>query len=71
MTCQALSMRRYEIVGRGRLSQPRTLTARATTRRMVISAISDWVAISSFAIALKGMVSVGLKAVAFVYDVYR
>ena len=49
-------------------SQPRTLTARATTSRTVISAISDCVAIRSFARGLSGSVSVGLNAVAFVYD---
>ena len=37
----------------------------------MIRAISDWVAMSSFAMALNGIVSVGLKAVAFVYEVYR
>jgi hypothetical protein len=50
-------------------AQPRTLTARATTSRIVVSAINDWIAISSLAMALSGIVSVGLKAVAFVYDV--
>jgi hypothetical protein len=42
-------------------------TARATTSRIVISAISaidDWMAMSSFAIGVSGRVSVGLKAVA-------
>jgi hypothetical protein len=50
-------------------SQPRTLTARATTSRIVVRAINDWIAISSLAMALSGIVSVGLNAVAFVYDV--
>jgi hypothetical protein len=43
--------------------------ARATIRRIVIRANRDWVAISSFAMALTGIESVGLNAVAFVYEV--
>ena len=67
----AAKPRRHDrsVVLRG--GQPRTLTARAITSRVVIRAISDWIAISSFASALSGSVSVGLNAVAFVYDVYR
>ena len=68
---ESCSRHRRSHIRRSLRPQPRTLTARATTRRIVIRAISDWVAIRSFAMALKGIVSVGLNAVAFVYDVYR
>ena len=44
-------------------------TARANTMPIVISDASDCAAISSFAIGVSGIVSVGLKAVAFVNDV--
>jgi len=47
-------------------NQPSAFTARATTSRMVTSAVSDWIVINSLAVALSGMVSVGLKAVALV-----
>ena len=47
-------------------NQPSAFTARATTSKMVTSAVSDWIAISSLATALSGSVSVGLKAVALV-----
>ena len=50
----------------GSARQARTFTARATTSTIVTSAISDWIAIRSFAMAVSGMVSVGLNAVAFV-----
>jgi hypothetical protein len=36
------------------------LTARATTKRIVVRAISDWIAINSFVTALSGIASVGL-----------
>ena len=52
-------------------AQPRMLTARATTRPTVTSAVSDWAAISHFAIGVSGIVSVGLKAVALVNETYR
>ena len=44
------------------------LTARAITRPMVSSATPDCTIISTFAHRLSGMVSVGLNAVALVYD---
>jgi len=47
-------------------AQLRMLTARAATTATVSSDATDWVAIRSFARGLSGMVSVGLKAVAFV-----
>ena len=47
-------------------NQPSAFTARATTSRMVTSAVSDWIVINSLAMALSGKVSVGLKAVALV-----
>ncbi len=47
------------------------LTARATTRPMVTSAAADWTSISIFAVGVRGIVSVGLKAVALVNDVYK
>ncbi len=40
-------------------------TARATTSPTVTSAATDWTAITSFAIWVSGIVSVGLNAVAF------
>jgi hypothetical protein len=49
--------------------QVRTLTARATTRATVLRAMSDWASISSLAQRVRGMVSVGLKAL--VDDTYR
>ncbi len=55
----------------GAVHQPRMLTARATTRPIVTSAVSAWRLISHLAVGLSGMVSVGLKAVALVNDVYR
>jgi len=47
-------------------NQLSAFTARATTSKMVTRAVSDWIAISSLATALSGMVSVGLNAVALV-----
>ena len=47
------------------------LTARETMRPIVTSAISDWTPIRIFASEVSGIVSVGLKAVAFVKLVYR
>lgn len=44
---------------------------RATTRTSVTTDASDWTMKSAFAQALMGMVSVGLKAVALVNEVYR
>src|SRR5947209_10655945 len=70
-TASAAAVSAVRMSGVPSTPQPRTLTARATTSRIVIRAISDWVAISNLANALKGIASVGLKAVAFVYDVYR
>jgi hypothetical protein len=52
-------------------AQPRMLTARATTSPSVTMAAVDWTAMSSFAVCVNGIVSVGLKAVALVRDVYR
>ena len=49
--------------------QLRMLTARATTSPIVTSAVSDWALISHLAIAVSGIVSVGLNAVALVNDV--
>ena len=46
----------------------RTFTARATTSAAVTKAIADCVIIASFAQRESGMVSVGLKAVAFVNE---
>ncbi len=46
------------------------LTARETTRPSVTSVISDCAPIVSFADALSGIVSVGLKAAALVSDRY-
>ena len=47
------------------------LTARATTSPTVTSAVSDWALISHLADGVRGIVSVGLNAVALVNDVYR
>jgi hypothetical protein len=49
----------------------RMFTALATTKPIVTSAVSAWTAMSDFAVAVSGIVSVGLNAVAFVNDVYR
>ena len=49
----------------------RALDARATINPIVISAAPAWTAINHLAAAVKGIVSVGLNAVAFVNDVYR
>jgi hypothetical protein len=46
----------------------RMFTARATTRPIVTSEISDCMSISIFAIGLSGIVSVGLNALALVND---
>ncbi len=46
----------------------RTFTARATISPIVTSATADWRAIIALAVRLSGMVSVGLKAVAFVNE---
>jgi hypothetical protein len=47
------------------------LTARATTRPTVISEAIDCALISHLAVGVSGIVSVGLKAVAFVSETYR
>jgi hypothetical protein len=47
------------------------LTAREMTSATVRRDAVDWTAINSFAEGVSGIVSVGLKAVAFVNDVYR
>ena len=47
------------------------LTARATTSPIVSSEVSDCRLIRIFANGVKGIVSVGLNAVAFVNDTYR
>jgi hypothetical protein len=70
-TASLAAVRAARMCGVPSRAQPRTLTARAITSRVVIRAISDWVAISSFGSALSGSVLVGLSAVAFVADVYR
>ena len=44
-------------------------TARATTKPIVTSAVSDCAAISDLAIGVSGIVSVGLNAVALVNEV--
>ena len=44
------------------------LTARATTRPIVTIAIVAWISISILALALSGIVSVGLNALTFVND---
>jgi hypothetical protein len=44
-------------------------TARAVTSTTRTNDESDWADISSFAVPVMGIVSVGLKAVAFVLDV--
>ena len=49
----------------------RMLTARATTSPTVTSEASDWPLISHLAMGVSGIVSVGLKAVAFVNETYR
>ena len=51
--------------------QVRMLTARATTIPTVASAMTDCMAMSALAIGVSGIVSVGLKAVALVSEVYR
>ena len=48
-----------------------TLIARANMSPIVTSDTSDWTPITLLAIALRGIVSVGEKAVAFVSDTYR
>ena len=48
--------------------EPRTLTARAPTSRMVTAEIADSRPIVAFARIESGMVSVGLKAIEFVSD---
>jgi hypothetical protein len=52
-------------------AQPRMFTARATTNPTVSRAATDWMPITTFAVCVSGIVSVGLNAVAFVNDVYR
>ena len=49
----------------------RMLTARDTTSATVNRDAADWTIINNLAQAVSGMVSVGLKAVALVKDVYR
>ena len=49
--------------------QFRMFTAREITRATVNKEAKDWIIISSFAHGVKGMVSVGLKAVALVNEV--
>ena len=49
----------------------RMLTARATTRPTVTSEAIDCALISHLAVEVSGIVSVGLKAVAFVSETYR
>jgi len=44
------------------------LTARATTRATVIRETADWPSMIIFAQRVRGMVSVGLKAVALVKE---
>jgi hypothetical protein len=43
-------------------------TARATTRPIVISAVIDWMPISTLAVPVSGRVSVGLNAPLLVSD---
>ena len=50
-------------------AQPRMFTAREITTATVTNEANDWSIISSFAHGVSGIVSVGLKAVAFVNDV--
>jgi hypothetical protein len=50
-------------------TQLKMLTARETTTATVSSDAIAWTDINSFAHAVRGIVSVGLKAVAFVNDV--
>ena len=47
------------------------LTAPETTSATVSKEVKDCAIINSFAHVARGMVSVGLNAVAFVHDVYR
>jgi hypothetical protein len=49
----------------------KTLTARAMTSATVTTETADWVSIVNLAHLVIGMVSVGLKAVAFVNETYR
>ena len=54
-----------------RQPHPRTLTARETTSRSVVSAISDSSAISALARVVSGTASAGPNVAALVNDVYR
>ena len=53
------------------LRQPSMLTARAATSTTVTIETQDWTSISSFAQRVKGSVSLGLNADAFVNETYR
>jgi len=46
--------------------EPRILTARAATRAMVSREAKDWTVMRALAQGVRGIVSVGLKAVALV-----
>jgi len=47
------------------------LTARDTIRPIVTTETSDWMPMKLFAVGVRGIVSVGEKAVAFVSETYR
>ena len=48
--------------------QCRMLTARAATSSTVIADAPDWIIIRSFAVIERGIASVGLNAIEFVYE---
>lgn len=56
---------------KARLGHCKIFTALATTRPTIIKEVVDCKSINIFAHFVRGMISVGLKALAFVNDMYR
>ena len=53
---------------RGGGRQLRMLTPRAATRSSVMADAPDWISMSTLAVRLSGIASVGLNAIEFVYE---